>query len=194
MLKMSFLLAAATMVTGCIGEKGKVDDTGATATDSGKTDTEDTVSQDTGCPEPGTADPGQAFDLDDSEFNVALGDKTFSGTQGHWNVRSQRCISSITSTKLLGAVNQNVTIEVYGDISGAGTYPIRTFSYSENEAQAGSTFEYSATDPGVNLVVTGYANSSYLYASADGTFQTIDAISGGAATLSSIVIENWPLF
>jgi len=194
MLKLSVFLATSVAVSGCIGEKGKVDDTGAATTDSGKTDTEDTVSQDTGCPEPGTPDAGQSFDLDDSELNVSLGDKTFSGTQGHWNVRSQRCISSLTSTKLLGAVNQNITIEVYGDISGAGTYPIRSFSYSENEAQAGSTFDYNATDPGVNLVVTGYANSTYLYASGDGTFQAIDSISGGAATLNSLVIENWPLF
>ncbi len=176
----------------CVGEKGKTDN-GVTSDDSGSADTAP-ENQDTGCPEPGEPDPGVEHSLDDSEFNVELGDNSFSGTDGHWNVRSQGCLSSITSTKVLGSVNQNVTLEVYGDISGAGTYPVRSFSYSENQAQDASTFEYKATDPGVNFVVSGYANKTFLHGSVDGGFQTVDAVSGGASDLTSLVIENWPLF
>jgi len=178
----------------CVGEKGKTDDTGGSSSDSGEVDTEDTEPQDTGCADPSEPAEGQSHDLDDSELNVSLGDKSFSGSDGHWNVRSQGCISSLTSTKLMGAVNQNVTLEVYGDISGAGTYPVRSFSYSENEAQGDSLFDYVAEDPGVNLVVTGYANKTFLHGSLDGGFQTVDSISGGASSLMSFVVENWPVF
>ena len=190
----SMVWMAVAFSVGCVGEKGKTDDTGGSKSDSGAVDTEDTESNDTGCPEPGEPAPGVDQELDDSEFNIELGDKTFSGTDGHWNVRSQGCVSSLTSTKVLGGVNQNVTLEVYGDISGAGTYPIRAFSYSENQAQDASTFDYKATDPGVNLVVSGYANHTFLHGSVDGSFQTVDAISGGASDLTSLIIENWPLF
>ncbi|MEC7240219.1 MAG: hypothetical protein VXW32_03185 [Myxococcota bacterium] len=187
-------LVPALIGVGCVGAKVSSEDSGSTKTDSGSEETGDTENNDTGCPEPGEPAPGTAYELDDSEFNASLGDKTFSGTAGHWNVRSQGCISSLTSTKALGSVNQNVTLEVYGDISGAGTYPIRAFTYSENQAQDASTFEYKATDPGVNLVVSGYANGSFLHGSIDGSFQTVDAVSGGASDLSSLVIENWPRF
>lgn len=194
MLRRSLWLTLAIFPLACVGEKGKTDDTGGTASDSGEVDTQDTEPQDTGCPEPGEPAAGVSHDLDDSELNLSLGDKTFSGTDGHWNVRSQGCISSLTSTKLLGSVNQVVTLEVYGDISGAGTYPVRAFSYSENEAQGDSLFDYVAVDPGVNLVVSGYANSTYLYGSLDGGFQTVDSVSGGASTLESLVVESWPVF
>lgn len=180
--------------TACVGAKVNSEDSGGSKTDSGTVETGDTENKDTGCPEPGEPDPGVSHDLDDSEFNLALGDKTFSGTDGHWNVRSQGCVSSLTSTKVLGSVNQNVTLEVYGDISGAGTYPVRAFTYSENQAQDASTFEYKASDPGVNLVVSGYANQTFLHGALDGSFQTVDAVSGGASDLTSLVIENWPLF
>jgi hypothetical protein len=194
MLRQSLWLSIATLSLACVGEKGKTDDTGGSASDSGEVDTQDTEPQDTGCADPGEPAAGQAHDLDDPEFNISLGDKTFSGTDGHWNVRSQGCVSSMTSTKLMGGVNQNVTLEVYGDISGAGTYPVRSFSYSENEAQGDSLFDYVAEDPGVNLVVTGYANQTYLHGSLDGGFQTVDAISGGASGLSAFAVENWPVF
>ena len=180
--------------TACVGAKVNSEDSGNSSSDSGSSETGDTENQDTGCAEPGEPEPGVEYERDDSEFNVELGDKSFSGTDGHWNVRSQGCVSSLTSTKVLGSVNQNVTLEVYGDISGAGTYPVRMFSYSENQAQDASTFEYKASDPGVNLVVSGYANGTFLHGSIDGSFQTVDAISGGASDLTSLVIENWPLF
>jgi hypothetical protein len=194
MQRQSLWFALMILPLACVGEKGKTDDTGGSSNDSGEVDTEDTDPQDTGCAAPGEPAEGQSHDLDDSEFNVSLGDKTFSGSDGHWNVRSQGCISSLTSTKLMGGVNQNVTLEVYGDISGAGTYPVRLFSYSENEAQGDSLFDYVAEDPGVNLVVTGYANKTYLHGSLDGGFQTVDAISGGASSLTSFAVENWPVF
>lgn len=194
MLRQSLWISIATLSLACVGEKGKTDDTGGSASDSGEVDTQEPDPRDTGCADPGEPTAGQAHDLDDPEFNISLGDKTFSGTDGHWNVRSQGCISSLTSTKLMGGVNQNVTLEVYGDISGAGTYPVRSFSYSENEAQGDSLFDYSAEDPGVNLVVTGYANQTYLHGSLDGGFQTIDSISGGASDLASFAVENWPVF
>jgi hypothetical protein len=191
MLRLIFLCL---LPLACVGTKGQTDDTGGSKKDSGVVDTEDTELPDTGCPDPGEPAPGASHDLDDSEFNVSLGDKSFSGTQGHWNVRSQGCISSLTSTKLLGDMNQNVTLEVYGDINGAGTYPIRSFNYSENQAQSDSTFEYKAVDPGVNFVVTGYANGTFMHGSVDGGFQTVDAVSGGAANLNTLVVENWPVF
>ena len=188
------LVVSVSLSTACVGAKVNSEDSGGGKSDSGSLETGDTESKDTGCPEPGEPEPGVAHELDDSEFNVALGDKTFSGTDGHWNVRSQGCVSSLTSTKVLGSLNQNVTLEVYGDISGAGTYPVRTFTYSENQAQDASTFEYKASDPGVNLVVSGYANQTFLHGSIDGAFQTVDSVSGGASELTSLVIENWPLF
>ena len=184
----------ALLSTGCVSSKVNTEDSGSAKSDSGSEETGEAENNDTGCPEPGEPAPGVSHELDDSEFNVTLGDKSFSGTDGHWNVRSQGCVSSLTSTKALGTVNQNVTLEVYGDISGAGTYPVRAFTYSENQAQDASTFEYKASDPGVNLVVSGYANQSFLHGSLDGSFQTVDAVSGGASDLTALVIENWPRF
>jgi hypothetical protein len=194
MHRQSLWLTLAILPLACVGEKGKTDDTGGSASDSGEVDTQDTEPQDTGCADPGEPAEGEAQDLDDSELNVILGDRSFSGTDGHWNVRSQGCISSLTSTKLLGSVNQVVTLEVYGDISGAGSYPVRSFSYSENEAQGDSLFNYVAEDPGVNFVISGYANTTYLFGSLDGGFQTVDSVSGGASDLATLVAESWPVF
>ena len=50
-----------------------------------------------------------------------------------------------------GTTYQAVSLEVYGDISGAGSYPIRLLMFSGDSSQEEMVFEYSATDPGVNL-------------------------------------------
>ena len=193
MVQRTVLFCALGWLAGCVGNKDAEVDSGG-AGDSSDVDTSPEP-KDTGCEPAGEPDPGVAHERDDPEFRMTLGDKSFEGRPGNWSVRSQGCISTLSARNTEGGTYQTVSLEVYGDISGAGTYPVSKLEFAENDgSQEGKNFEYSATDPGVNFVVTGYASDTFLHGSIDASFQTIDSVSGGASQLETLQVENWPVF
>ena len=188
----TLLVVNLALVVGCVGDKGLGNDETGLDT-SVTTETGDTVvTHDTADCEPGNGDPGQIMDAGDAQLSVTLAAYGFEASSGYWN--AGECVSRFSASYFQSDVSYVVAVEVFGDLSGSGTFPIKLFTYSENPAQEEATVAYVAELPNASLEITGHSDNNHLFGSRVGTFSAVDTVSGSSAEVSAIDIDSWPIF
>ncbi len=188
----ALLLTNLVLVVGCVGDKGLGnEETGldtSTTSETGNT----VVTHDTADCEPGNGDPGQLLDESDSSLSVTIAAYDFEGATGYWN--AGECVSRFSASFFQSDVSYVVAVEVFGDLSGSGSFPIKMFTYTENPAQEEATVAYVAELPNASIEITGHSDSNHLFGSLVGTFSAVDTVSGSSAEVSAIDIDSWPIF
>lgn len=154
---------------------------------------ESAPTEDSGTPaDTDSGTPGEVFELGDPSFVVDIGGAAWSSVTGYWaaSVRTIRAEKAIDST-----TSEIVYVEVDGELSVPGTYPIDAIQYVRQVSQAGDAFHYTARSPAnMTLTVRGFAEGDALFAETAGTATMSDSVKGGSTQLTGMVIESWPAY
>ncbi len=181
------------------GDKEDPDDTG---TPEGDTDTDTDADTDTDTDADGDTDTDTDTDTDadsdatymeptDPEFEATFGSTSYSGEPGYWFA------SGNTSYIVGDHGEQQVNIQVEGNINVQGEYPIGDVLWTDVIVSSDFDFYYQGSGDG-SAVFTAQGISEdgeYVWGEiTGGSVSLTDTVGGGTTTLDGLTVVSWPKF
>jgi hypothetical protein len=135
------------------------------------------------------ADADHTFPAGEPSFEAMIGGERYNTEDGYWF--DSGTAGFVLGTRDGGAIR--LELEIEGHTTFAGTYPVGDVQYAQTQAHS-IDFRYQGTG-GATFTVEGHdAEQEHIWGSLDGPITLTDSVSGGTATLDSLVVESWPRF
>ena len=136
------------------------------------------------------ADTDHTFPPEEPSFDALLGTDAFSADDGYWFDNSHS--GYVLGTAEAGSAQFKLEIE--GNSTFAGTYPVGEVQYTQTEAHA-VLFRWQGRGNGVTFTVEGHDSGlEYIWGSLDAPITLTDTVSGASASLEELVVVSWPKF